>query len=376
MSEKQILVLNTGSSSLKLGVFDWDSQNQLDSKETDWGQGEQTVQNHTDALQQLAGQVQLGNLAAIGHRVVHGGSKYTQAVQIDEAVKASIKELVPLAPLHNPIALEVIEAAQQQWPQVPQVAAFDTAFHSTLAPVNYLYALPYDWYKRWGVRRFGFHGLSHEYCAKRAAELLQHPATPLKIVTCHLGNGCSLAAIVNGQSVATTMGFTPLEGLMMGSRSGSVDPGLLLYLLEHNFISRAAMDDALNHASGLKGVSGVGSDMREVQTAMSEGNQQATLAFEMYVARVREHIGAMVAALAGLDVLVFAGGVGEHSAQVRTAVCHQLGWLGVEVDSTANASAKSDTDIATSTSKVRVLVIHTREELMVARQTRQVLGNG
>ena len=303
----------------------------MSQKETDWGKGDQPVNNHADALQQLASQLQIENLVAIGHRVVHGGSKYTQAVQIDDAVKASIKELVPLAPLHNPIALAMIEAAQQKWPQVPQVAAFDTAFHSTLAPVNYLYALPYAWYKRWGVRRFGFHGLSHEYCAKRVAELLQ-PIAPLKIVTCHLGNGCSLAAILAGQSVATTMGFTPLEGLMMGSRAGSVDPGLLLYLLEHNFVSREALEDALNHASGLKGVSGVGSDMREIQTAMAQGNQQASLAFEMYVARVREHIGAMVAALSGLDVLVFAGGVGEHSAQVRTAVCQELGWLSVEID--------------------------------------------
>ncbi len=374
MSEKQILVLNTGSSSLKLGLFDWDGQNQLDSKETDWGKADQTVQTHAEALEQLASHIQAKNLAAIGHRVVHGGSKYTHAVQIDDSVKASIKELAQLAPLHNPIALEVIEAAQQKWSNVPQVAAFDTAFHSTLAPVNYLYALPYDWYKKWGVRRFGFHGLSHEYCAKRASELLQ-PQAPLKLVTCHLGNGCSLAAIADGQSVATTMGFTPLEGLMMGSRSGSVDPGLLLYLLEHNFISREALDDALNHASGLKGVSGVGSDMREIQTAMAQGNQQATLAFEMYVARVREHIGAMVAALAGLDVLVFAGGVGEHSAQVRTAVCQDLEWLGIKIDPTANTSAQPDIDIATSTSKVRVLVIHTREELMVARQTRQLLEN-
>jgi acetate kinase len=278
-----------------------------------------------------------------------------------------------LAPLHNPAALAVIDVFEQVLPAVPQVAVFDTAFHRTMPPRAYLYPVPYRWYEKWGIQRFGFHGLSHAYSSTRAAEFLQRPVAQLKLVTCHLGSSASLAAVDGGRSVATTMGFTPLEGFMMGTRSGSVDPGLLLYLLSHGYLSTRDLEHTLYDESGLKGVSGIFEDMREVVAANERGHQRAELAFDLYTARIREGIGAIVAAMSGLDGLVFTAAVGEYSIEVRAAVCGPLRWLGVEIDEQANRIVSSDGDVATAGARVRVLVVHTREELMVATQTRKVL---
>ena len=313
-------------------------------------------------------------MAAVGHRVVHGGAEYRRAVPIDAAVKVGIARLADMAPLHNPAALEAIEATQAALPGVPQVAAFDTAFHATLPPTAYLYPLPYEWYARWGVRRFGFHGLSHAYCAGRAAELLGRPAERLKLVTCHLGNGCSLAAVEGGRSVATSMGFTPLDGLMMGTRPGALDPGLLLHLLRRGLLDPAGLDDALTHRSGLLGVSGVAADMRAVLAARAAGDGRATLAVDLFVAHFRDGVAAMAGAMGGLDALVWAGGIGEHAAEVRAAAGRALAWLGVELDEAANAAVRPDADVAAAGSRVRALVVHTREDLMVARETRRALA--
>lgn len=371
---RYVAALNAGSSSLKLGVFDWETEQQLAEESITWGDdGGGGIRNHADTARQLLSAWNPESIGAVGHRVVHGGARFRQAVRIDAEVKQAIADLSPLAPLHNPAALAVIDAAEHMLPQVPQVAVFDTAFHRTMPPSSYLYPVPFRWYAEWGIQRFGFHGLSHAYCSLRAYELLKQPLDGLKLVTCHLGSGCSLAAVDGGRSVATTMGFTPLEGLMMGTRSGSVDPGLLLYLLTQRHLNAGELAHTLYYDSGLKGVSGISPDIREVIAAKQAGHQQAELAFELYTARIREGIGAMAAAMSGLDGLVFTAGVGEGSADVREAVCRPLEWLGVAIDAEANAVASPDTDVATAGSRARILVVHTREELMVAKETRRAL---
>lgn len=373
-TDLQILVLNAGSSSLKLGLFDSTATTQIAERSLDWSHDvDAGVTGHAAALRHLLAEFDLARVAAVGHRIVHGGTRYTASVRIDAAVKAAIGELATLAPLHNPAALEALVAAETILPGVPQVAAFDTAFHSQMPPAAYLYPLPYRWYEEWGIRRFGFHGLSHAYCTGRAAALLSRPAAALRLVTCHLGNGCSLAAVAGGHSVATTMGFTPLEGLMMGTRSGSVDPGLLLHLLTHQGLAVEQLDTALNQESGLKGVSGLSSDMRNILAARAAGDVGASRAFDLYTTRIREGIAAMASHLGGLDTLVFTAGVGEHAAEVRAAVTAPLAWLGVWIDANKNAAATPDVDITAAEAPVRVLVIHTREDLMVAAETRRVL---
>lgn len=371
---RSIVALNAGSSSLKLGVFDWETEEQLAAETITWGDDvEATIRGHADAARQLLSAWDPASIGAVGHRVVHGGASFRQAVRIDARVKRAIADLAPLAPLHNPAALAVIETAEQMLPMVPQVAVFDTAFHRTMPPSSYLYPVPFRWYEEWGIQRFGFHGLSHAYSSARAAELLKQPIERLKLVTCHLGSGCSLAAVDGGRSVATTMGFTPLEGLMMGTRSGSVDPGLLIYLLTQGHLRAGELEQILYYDSGLKGVSGISQDIRSVIAAKQQGHQRAKWAFELYTARIREGIGAMAVAMNGLDALVFTAGVGEHSAEVREAVCRPLEWLGVAIDRQANTVAPPDVDVATAESGVRVLVVHTREELMVARETHQAI---
>ena len=369
----QILVLNAGSSSLKMGLFADDGRTPLADSTLDWTPDAPGAV--VQGLDRMLGTVDRGRIKGVGHRVVHGGTRFQRSVRIDAAVLAAIHDLTPLAPLHNPVALAVIAAISTRWPDMPQVAAFDTAFHSTLAPAAFLYAVPYAWYTDWGVRRFGFHGLSHAYCAGRAAELLARPAADLRLVTAHLGSGCSLAAIAGGRSVATTMGFTPLEGLMMGTRSGSLDPGLLLYLLGQGRLDVAALDHALNHEAGLQGVSALSSDMRVLLKAQAAGHVQAGLALDLYTARIREGIAAMTAALGGLDALVFTAGVGEHAAAIRTAVVESLGWMGLRLDGTANQAATPDMDIATPDSPVRILVIQTHEEAVVAADTARLLAH-
>ncbi|HWE62455.1 MAG TPA: acetate kinase, partial [Chloroflexota bacterium] len=373
-SGRQIMVVNAGGGSLHLSLYDWQAQQEVAAEYIDWTRQDDDsgVHAHADALKALLERLDVSRVAAVGHRIVHGGARFQHAVLIDREVRAEIERLVELAPLHNKPALEGIRAVEIAFRDVPQVAAFDTTFHRTLAPPAYMYPLPYEWYERWGLRRFGFHGLSHAYCAERAATLLGRRPEEIRLVNCHLGSGCSLAAIDGGKSVATTMGFTPLEGLMMATRSGSVDPGLLLYLLTQQRLDAERLEDALNHRSGLQGIAGV-SDMRDLLEARSKGDARAALAFDMYTLRLREGIGAMATHLGGLDALVFTDGVGENAAEVRQATVEPLGWLGVELDADANAAAKPDVDVATIGSRVRVLVIHTREELMVARETRRVL---
>jgi len=371
---RTILAVNTGSSSLKLGVFDWETLEERAERDTDWGTDDAAgVKGHGPAVRHLLDGLDVSSVAVVGHRVVHGGAEFRQAVRIDGAVKAGIERLAALAPLHNPAALEAIEAVDQALPGVPQTASFDTAFHATMPPSSYLYAVPYEWYERWGARRYGFHGLSHAYCSARAAELLGRPLADLKVVTCHLGSGCSLAAVRGGLSVATTMGFTPLDGIAMATRSGAVDPGLLLYALTQQGMTPADLDDALNHRSGLLGVSGSSADMREILAARERGDERATLAFDLFCARVRDGIAAMAAAMGGLDAVAWAGGIGEHAAAVRGAVCASLDWLGMKLDAQANEHAAPDADVAAATSPVRILVIHTREELVVAREARKLV---
>jgi len=370
-----ILVFNAGSSSLKLGHFDVAAERQLAHVETLWlASTEPAADRYRETVRRLLTAIDIAPVVAVGHRVVHGGARYTAAVRIDAAVKRDIGELGRLAPLHNPAALAVIDAAEQLLPAIPQVAAFDTAFHQTMPPAAYLYPVPYHWYEAWGIRRFGFHGLSHAYCSGRAAELVSRPVGDLRTVVCHLGAGCSLAAIGGGHSVATSMGFTPLDGIPMATRPGALDPGILLHLLGAGRLDREAMEDALTHDAGLAGVSGISGDVRELLAARRAGHERACLALEIFTARVREGIGAMAVALGGLDILVFTGGIGEHAAELRAEVCHPLRWLGVELDAAANAVATEDSAIAAAGSPISILVIQTREDLMVARETRRVTG--
>ncbi len=369
-ADGRILVLNAGSSSLKIGLFDATASEQLDEAQVSWSAAEPI--GHEAALHTLLAGLDLESIAAVGHRVVHGGSAYTSSVLIDAAVEREIAALADLAPLHNQPALALIEAVADLLPGRPQIAAFDTAYHATMPPRSYLYPLPYEWYERWGVRRFGFHGLSHAYCAARAAEMLGLPPERLKLVSCHLGSGCSLAAIDGGRSVATTMGFTPLDGVMMATRPGSLDPGILTFLLDAGHLSLSGLDEALHHESGLQGVSGISSDLRDILAARAAGHDRATLAFDLYIARLREGIAAMAAALNGFDALVFTGGVGEHASEVRAAASAGFDWLGLAIDPERNAGAMADAEISAPESRVCVLVITTREELMVAREVAQL----
>jgi acetate kinase len=309
----------------------------------------------------------LSEISIVGHRVVHGGTEYSQATIITPEVKETIKRLIPLAPAHNPAHLEGIEAIKQVLGNVPQVAVFDTAFHRSIPPAASLYAIPYQW-SELGIRRYGFHGTSHQYCSQRAAELLEKPLESLKMVICHLGNGASLSAVRGGKSIDTTMGFTPLEGLMMGTRSGSIDPAILIYLEREYQYNPDSLNSLLNKESGLKGISGISGDMRAITTAMQEGNEWAKLAFEMYIHRLRGLIGSMIASLEGLDVLVFTAGIGENSVLVRERACQGWSFLGLELDLAKNAAKPKDEDISTETSKVRIMVIATAEDWAIARE--------
>lgn len=314
----------------------------------------------------------LSVIDVVGHRVVHGGQDYKEAVIITENVKQAIARLCNLAPAHNPAALAGIEAIEKSLGNIPQVAVFDTGFHNTLPDAAAIYPIPYNFAEQ-GIRRYGFHGISHQYCANRAAEILGQDLLSLRIITCHLGNGCSLAAIKNGCSIDTTMGFTPLDGLMMGSRSGSIDPGILIYLWQQYNYSSEELDNMLNKLSGLRGISGISSDLRDVIAAKEQGNKRAQLAWDMYVHRLRSGIGAMLASLAGLDVLVFTAGVGEKSAEIRQAACEPWGFLGLKIDLEKNQQQPVDIDIATFDSMVRVVVVETQEDWAIAQQCYKLL---
>jgi acetate kinase len=313
----------------------------------------------------------LSEIDIVGHRVVHGGTEYSQATSVTPQVKEAIARLKVLAPVHNPANLEGIEAIGAILGDVPQVAVFDTAFHSQMPQKAAVYPIPYGWLEK-GIRRYGFHGISHQYCAGRAAQLLGKPLESLKLITCHLGNGCSLAAIKDGMSIDTTMGFTPLEGLMMGNRSGSIDPAILIHLMrEYNF-NAEQLDEMLNKNSGFQGISGISADLRTILEAIAQGNQRARLAFDIYIHRLRAAIGAMLASLGGLDALVFTAGIGENSPLVRERACAGFEFLNLKLDLDKNASSPVDRDIAAADSAVRLLVVHTAEDWAIALECWQI----
>jgi acetate kinase len=389
----KLLVYNAGSSTLKLGLFEVDRERHLAGAEVDWlaesprlvvrRQGgsdvraDRVVRTPADAVRCALELLEAGallvpsELAGVGHRVVHGGERFTTAVRITPEVERAIDALGELAPLHNPASLAGIRAVAEVLPAVPQVAAFDTAFHATLSEAARTFAIPRSWTRQWGLRRYGFHGLSHSYCAQRAAEMLGR--ADLRLIVAHLGNGASVSAVQGGVCVDTSMGFTPLDGLMMGTRSGSVDPGLLLHLLRRRGLDAEQLDHALNHESGLLGVSARSSDMREVLAA-APSDPDARLAIELYVHRVVQTIGSMAATLGGVDGLVFAAGVGENSAEIRERVCRSLGHLGLTLDAAANAGCQPDADVAQAASPARILMIATREDLTILRETWRVLA--
>ena len=359
----RILVVNAGSSSLKVSLLD-DADRSLFERELD-GTGGRV---DPDAL--AAAVDGAGDIDAVGHRVVHGGERFSGPAVVDDGVLSYLRSLTPLAPLHQPPSLEAVGEVRRLLPSVPAVACFDTAFHHDLPTAAATYAVPAAWRERWGVRRYGFHGLSHAYAARRAASLLGSPPDSLRLVTCHLGSGASLAAVAGGRSVDTTMGFTPLEGLVMGTRSGSVDPGLLLWLLREGNLGLAELDEALEKQSGLLALAGT-ADMREVLAAGPAGRS----ALDVYIHRLRSLIGAMAASLGGLDGLVFTGGVGERSAPVRALAAEGLGFLGVALDQAAN-EAEGDREITAPGAAVRTVVVAAREDLEIARQVRSLLGGG
>jgi acetate kinase len=387
-----LLVLNAGSSSLKGALFEEDGRSVRARASVEWrgeaaaatltlSRGATGLREATEPIGGIAeGVARIGRalldekllasfkeIRAIGQRVVHGGTAFQSPVRLDARVRAEIEKLSELAPLHNPPALESIAGAEAAFPGAPQIAVFDTAYYATLEPRRFVYPLPYKWFEDWGIRRFGFHGISHDYIAGRAGEVLGRG--DLRLISGHLGNGCSVTASRSGQAVATTMGFTPLEGLMMGTRSGSIDPGILLYVQRQQGLDAAALEKTLNHESGLQGVSGISRDLRVIEEAAASRNARARLAFELFADRAREAIAAMAVTLGGLDALVFTAGIGEHSAAMRAAIGEGLGCLSITIDPEKNRHARADCAITGDDSKIPVLVLHTDEESLIARET-------
>jgi len=396
----KILVVNCGSSSIKYKLFDADSLKGVSSgllerigsrpaflrHETGGASAkrEVDVSNHRQGLELIlrvlleAEPKAIGSLeeiVAVGHRVVHGGDSFFESILVDEKVLEALRKWSHLAPLHNPPNIAGIEAARSLLPRVPQVAVFDTAFHQTMPETAYLYAIPFELYEKLGIRRYGFHGTSHKYVAQKAAEIIGEPIEKLRIITCHLGNGCSITAVKNGRSIDTSMGFTPLEGLVMGTRSGDIDPSIVFYLIGEGFSPRE-VEDMLNKKSGLLGVSGVSNDIRDVEREAEAGSKRARLALEIFAYRAKKYIGAYAAALGGFDVLVFTGGIGENDPLMRRMICENMGFLGLEIDEEANRSTVGKTGVISGEqSRVRVLVIPTDEELAIAEETRKRLLN-
>ena len=384
------MLLNAGSSSLKCTLMRPADQTVVASGMADWSRQAASYEftgpderkhkeavawrTYGTAVKRFLGDVsETDEPVAVGHRIVHGG-EFTSSVLITAKVKERIRALADLAPLHNPPSLETLDAAQSLLPDVPHVAVFDTAFHATMPQEAWNYALPNEWTHEWGIRRYGFHGLSHAYCSLRAAAILGRPIEELRIVVCHLGHGCSAAAIEHGRSIDTTMGFTPLEGLMMGTRSGSIDPGALLHIEQRHGLSPAELEHILNHDSGLLGVSAVSADMRQVLNAAESGNNQARLAIKIYSHRVRQAIGALTVTMGGVDAVVFTAGVGEHAWQIRQAVCHGLDCLGLHPDPHKNENCQADADISAAGSPASILVIATQEHLTMLDEVCRVLS--
>ncbi|HXQ61058.1 MAG TPA: acetate/propionate family kinase [Acidimicrobiales bacterium] len=361
----RVLVVNAGSSSLKLRLLGSDDEVLFTDSQAHQGRFDPgTVET---AITSIAGQVD-----AVGHRVVHGGTTFTAAVVIDAAVERALRLLADLAPLHQPKSLAGIDVVRDLLPDVPAVACFDTAFHATMPAAAATYAVPAVWRERYGVRRYGFHGLSHAYASRRAAELIGRPVEQLRIVTCHLGAGASLAAVRHGRSVDTTMGFTPLEGLVMATRSGTIDPGLVTWLLQNTEMTVDQVADALEHTSGLLALSG-SSDMAAVEEGAVRGDTRCRLAVGVYLHRLRAGIASMASAMDGLDALAFTGGVGENAASIRAGAVAGLGFLGTRIDERANAGPALDADITAAGSRVRTVVVEAREDLQIAAEVRSLL---
>lgn len=395
----KILVINAGSSSLKYQLIDMDT-NEVMAKglcerigiegsmlnHTVNGEKLQLpteMQNHAQAIQAVIAALldkehgviaDMSEISAVGHRVVHGGEKFSGSVVITEAVKKALEECIDLAPLHNPPNLTGISACEEAMPGVPQVAVFDTAFHQSMPAKSYLYAIPYKYYEKYKIRRYGFHGTSHKYVAGRAAALLGKNIEDLKIITCHLGNGSSITAVDGGKSVDTSMGFTPLAGLLMGTRCGDIDPAIVTFLMEKEGLTAEKMDAIMNKESGVYGLSGVSSDFRDVESAAKDGNEIAGVALDMFDYQVRKTIGAYAAAMGGVDAIVFTAGIGENNKVLRTNVAKDLAFLGVEIDEAKNAIRGEEIDISTEGAKVRTLVIPTNEELAIAMETKALVG--
>jgi acetate kinase len=365
----KILVLNAGSSSLKFNLFEGSAEAIEANSEKVLAHGEaQRVTSMADALESVFAQIGGTVVDAVGNRVVHGGDKFYESVIIDAGVEKEIEDLSVLAPLHNPHNLEAFREARKRLPNVPQVAVFDTAFHHTLPPHAFVYGLPWEYLTEKKIRRYGFHGISHRYVSWRFAELHHKKRSDYRMITCHLGNGCSVCAIEHGKSIDTSMGFTPLEGLVMGTRSGDVDAGAVLHLINHERQDPALLLRVLNGASGLKGISGISNDMRDLLRESAAGNERAALAIDVFCYRVRKYIGMYLAAMDGADVLIFTGGIGENSPAIRDRICQGLGNLGIAVDTAAN-TPDSSRPRAIGGSKIPVWVVPTDEELLIARDT-------
>ncbi len=390
----KIFVLNCGSSSVKYKLYDMTDETVLaDGRVERVGQdnaivthqskGKQKISKtmpileHTIAIQESLALLtdeehgilkSADEIAAVGHRVVHGGESFSDSVIVDESVKQILESLVDLAPLHNPANISGILASEKLMPGTPQVAVFDTAFHATMPKHAYLYAIPYVLYQRHKVRRYGFHGTSHKYVTGRAASMMGKNLKDIKVISCHLGNGASLAAVDRGRSVDTTMGFTPLEGLMMGTRSGDIDPGAIFYLMEKEELEVSDINSMLNKHSGLHGMAGV-SDMRDIEAGIEDGDSLCKIAYDIYEYRIRKYIGAYIAAMDGVDAIVFTAGIGENTPSLRTAIANRLSFLKIKIDEEANNQRGKEIEISTSDSQVKVFVIPTDEEVMIARDT-------
>ena len=396
----KILVLNCGSSSVKYKLIELsgNEQNILaeggvekvglpDSFLKFKYNGEKVTINASMPNHNVAIRIILDNLTsekygciknideseAVGHRLVHGGEKFNSSVLINDEVIAKVKECYDLAPLHNPVNIAGVDAISEILPDVPQVGVFDTAFHQTMPSYAYMYGLPYEMYEKYGVRRYGFHGTSHRYVSRRACEFLGLEYEKQRIITCHIGNGGSITAIKDGKSVDTSMGMTPVEGLIMGTRCGDVDPGALLYIQQKEHLDHEGMQALINKKSGVAGLTGVSSDMRDIEKAVEEGNERAIMALNMYEYRITKYIGAYTAALGGVDVIVFTGGVGENQTGTRERICKQLAFLGIEFDVEKNKTRGEEIELSTPNSKVRVVVIPTDEEYMIARDTEAIV---
>ncbi len=397
----KVLVVNCGSSSLKYQILDMTDESLLAKglverigiegsvlKHEKTGSEKVSIQkpmkDHKDAiglvLEVLVDDTngvikEMSEISAVGHRVVHAGEKYSGSVLITEDVINALEECIDLAPLHNPPNIMGIKACQQLMPKTPMIGVFDTAFHQTMPAVSYLYSLPYEYYEKYKVRRYGFHGTSHRYVSQRAAQILGKKAEDLKLVSCHLGNGSSIAAIKNGKSIDTTMGFTPLEGLTMGTRSGDIDPAIIKFIMEKEGKDIADIDNILQKKSGVLGISGVSSDFRDIEEAANKGDERAKLALDIFAMKVKKYIGAYIAEMNGADAIIFTAGIGENGITMRESICKDLEFLGIKIDNNKNNIRGKDAEVSTDDSKIKVLVVPTNEELMIALDTTEIVNS-